>query len=272
MPPERVDRREVVRSEAAFWDKWAEDNEHLLLRKVPTIGDLGDPFVRSSNERFVKGIGTFEGLRILDIGCGLGSLSLYAASKGADVVGIDLARGMARRCRRQSKALHLDGEFIVGDAENLPFEDGCFDRVIGERTVHHFPDLKRFFEEVQRVLAVGGKAAFIEPQKNNPIVEINRKLLRPEGRTFHEHPLVPDDIRVAQSCFRHTEVETFYLISPISFLFRYFIKNERLFESTFKSLQYAEKGMASWKPLWPYCWQILLLMTKESPSLSSLHR
>lgn len=220
MLTEQAQKCAVTKSEIDFWEIWAKSNEGLLLRKPPTIDDLGDPFVSSSNERFVESMDLVEGLRILDIGCGLGSSTLFVASKGADAVGIDITKEMILQCRKQSKDLGLEAEFVVGDAENLPFKEGSFHRVVGERAIHHFPNLMHFFQEVHRVITVGGRAVFIEPQRSSPIVEVNRKLLRPEKRTAYEHPLTTEDIESARAVFPNTKVETFYLVSPISFLFR----------------------------------------------------
>lgn len=54
------------------------------------------------------------------------------------------------------KKLH-NSEFIVGDSENLPFENESFDAVICANSFHHYPNPQKFFDGVSRVLKPGGR-------------------------------------------------------------------------------------------------------------------
>lgn len=57
---------------------------------------------------------------------------------------------------------HTNVNFIQADAESLPFEDAAFDLITCRIAAHHFTDVKRFLEEVVRVLKPGGTFAFID--------------------------------------------------------------------------------------------------------------
>ena len=87
------------------------------------------------------------GVRVLDVGCGPGSLSAAAAARGALVTGADLAEGMLAAARRN----HPGIEFVHADAEDLPFEDGAFDVALGAFIVNHLPHPERAAAELARV-------------------------------------------------------------------------------------------------------------------------
>ena len=56
----------------------------------------------------------------------------------------------------------LNMDFVQGDAEKLPFSDNSFDIVISRLAFHHFPNPKRCFSEMARVLKTGGKMVVID--------------------------------------------------------------------------------------------------------------
>ena len=87
------------------------------------------------------------GLRVLDVGCGLGALAAAAAARGARVTGVDLAEGMLAEARRR----HPEIEFVRADAEALPFADAAFDVALGAFLVNHLPDAETAVAEMSRV-------------------------------------------------------------------------------------------------------------------------
>ena len=89
------------------------------------------------------------GVRVLDVGCGLGTLAAAAAARGATVTGVDLASGMLEEARRR----HPSIEFVLADAEALPFADGAFDVALGAFVVNHLPHPERAAAELARVAA-----------------------------------------------------------------------------------------------------------------------
>lgn len=99
---------------------------------------------------------------VLDVGSGTGVLSLVLAEMGHRVTGVDLAEAMVQKARDKFKKHHLAGEFTVGDAENLPFEEHTFDIVINRHVVWSLTDPKRAFKEWKRVLKPGGKLVIID--------------------------------------------------------------------------------------------------------------
>jgi ubiquinone/menaquinone biosynthesis C-methylase UbiE len=92
------------------------------------------------------------GCRVLDVGTGPGDVAAEAADRGADVIGLDFARGMIDLAVR----LHSSLRFIIADAVSPPFDDATFDAVVGNFTFHHIPDQPRALESWRRLLRDGG--------------------------------------------------------------------------------------------------------------------
>src|SRR4051794_21891958 len=105
------------------------------------------------------------GERVLDIACGTGNAALLAAAAGARVTGLDSAARLVDVARERVP----DAEFVVGDALELPFEDGAFDVVLSVFGVIFVPDPARAIAEIVRVLAPGGRAVLSAWRPEGPI-------------------------------------------------------------------------------------------------------
>lgn len=99
----------------------------------------------------------------LDIATGGGHVAKALAPCVARVVASDLTPAMldaARRHLRDAGCHNVD--FVIADAENLPFLEATFDAVTCRIAPHHFPNPDRFVEESARVLKPGGKFLLID--------------------------------------------------------------------------------------------------------------
>ncbi len=101
------------------------------------------------------------GDRVLDVGCGTGSLTLtarsYAGSSGS-VYGIDASPEMIEAAQAKAVQSGLEAVFEIGLIENIPYPEATFDIVMNRLVMHHLPDdLKRKgMAEILRVLKPGG--------------------------------------------------------------------------------------------------------------------
>src|SRR6478672_3969212 len=76
--------------------------------------------MRESGEALVATLGITEGLRVLDLGCGDGTTALPAARRGAEVLGVDVARNLVEAGNRRAREQGLTNcRFQEGDASNL---------------------------------------------------------------------------------------------------------------------------------------------------------
>ena len=100
------------------------------------------------------------GLDLLDVGTGTGgNIAIPAASRGARVVGLDITPELFEHARRRAAEAGVDVEWIEGDAQELPFADESFDRVVSTFGAMFAPDHERAARELVRVCRPGGLVA-----------------------------------------------------------------------------------------------------------------
>ncbi len=125
-----------------------------------------DQHVASFTAKFARDamdlVGVGPGLRVIDVAAGSGALATAAAIRGATVLATDFSRGMADLLRAKAKTLGLHNMSVeVMDGQALDVPDASFDRAFSVLGLMFFPDRKKGFTELARVLAPGGKAAVV---------------------------------------------------------------------------------------------------------------
>lgn len=110
-----------------------------------------------------------EGERILDVACGEGLLSLRIAERGCEVCGTDMSEEFINLAKRLAKKLGILCEFRVGNAEALPYPDGCFDKVLCSSSLEHFENDVGPLKEMRRVLKPGGSVVLTIDSFTYPI-------------------------------------------------------------------------------------------------------
>jgi SAM-dependent methyltransferase len=138
----------------AEYDRW----HAQALAALPVETPVG----RSDARFFSWVLGLLEpgpDLRLLDVACGSGGFAAFAAGAGLVLTGVDVSGVAIEAARRRLPT----GEFVVGDAQALPFEDESFDRVTCLGSLEHFPDPTRGAAELRRVLRPDGRAVVFLP-------------------------------------------------------------------------------------------------------------
>jgi len=99
--------------------------------------------------------------RVLDLGCGTGTLAIAAerAQPGAEVTGLDGDPEILARARQKASSAGAHVDFDQGHSTDLPYDDGRFDVVLSTLFFHHLePAAKRATAaEIARVLRPGGR-------------------------------------------------------------------------------------------------------------------
>lgn len=122
-----------------------------------------------------------RGLKVLEIGCGLGTDGAQFAKAGADYTGVDLTEAAVALARNRFELFGLTGKFQTADAESLDFPDESFDLVYSHGVLHHTPDTAKAVKEIHRVLRPGGRAMVMLYHRNSYNYRVNISLLRRAG-------------------------------------------------------------------------------------------
>jgi len=93
--------------------------------------------------------------KLLDVGCGSGYFSKLAVDKQIDVTGLDATTELIAEAKKRVPTAN----FLVGEMEELPFEEKSFDVVCGFNSFQYAADIKNALMEAKRVLKDGGKLA-----------------------------------------------------------------------------------------------------------------
>ena len=134
-----------------------------------------DEDLASQEERFglqlyaaVAGAVNLSSKDVLEVGCGQGGGSAFVFERFGprSLTGLDVAKTAVQRCRSRYARPGL--EFVVGDAEDLPFPDGTFDAVLSVESSHCYPDVPQFLREVRRVLRRGGLLLLADLRQASP--------------------------------------------------------------------------------------------------------
>lgn len=127
------------------------------------------------------GFNETRNLRVLEVGCGLGTDGAQFAKAGADYTGVDLTEAAVDLARRRFELFNLSGNFRVADAEALHFPDNSFDLVYSHGVLHHTPDTAGAICEIYRVLRPGGRAVVMLYHRDSYNYRVNISILRRAG-------------------------------------------------------------------------------------------
>ena len=147
------------REQAAAWNgpegaHWARVSERRVAHADLTQTVLGGAAIRPAD-------------RVLDVGCGIGEMTLDAARAAprGSATGIDLSSAMIERARSEAESAAVpNARFIVGDAQVHRFASQSFDVVVSHFGAMFFDDLPAAFVNLAKALRRGGRLALVCPQ------------------------------------------------------------------------------------------------------------
>ena len=139
------------------------DTDHLTAADLFPVDQLhagGAP----ASKHLLDRLSVAPGVRLLDVGCGIGGASRMAATAGATVTGIDLTPEFVETARTLSDRVGLGDriEFLATAGESTSLDDASFDAAVMVHVGMNVPDKSAVFAEVHRVLRPGGRFAIYE--------------------------------------------------------------------------------------------------------------
>ena len=127
----------------------------LWSRAAQDWAELREPLATPLWETLLDAAAVDVGTRFLDAGCGAGGASVLAARRGAQVNGLDAAEALLAIARRRLP----DGDFRVGDLEDLPYAGGAFDTILAVDVLPYVTAPLVALGELRRVCAPSGRIA-----------------------------------------------------------------------------------------------------------------
>jgi 2-polyprenyl-3-methyl-5-hydroxy-6-metoxy-1,4-benzoquinol methylase len=147
--------------------------------------------ISDSIEHCVFRLDPQPGERILDLSTGTGWTSRAVARLGATVVGVDIAEGLLDAARRNAADEGLRIDYELGDAEDLPFEDGEFDAVISTVGIMFATQQEVAAAELARVCRKGGRIALTTWRSDSTVYsmfEVMRRYMAPPPSPMPRSP------------------------------------------------------------------------------------
>jgi 2-polyprenyl-3-methyl-5-hydroxy-6-metoxy-1,4-benzoquinol methylase len=174
---------------------WGEEDYRVDPARIPFANREHVEFLTDAVSR----LGPLAGQRVLEVGAGGGSLAVWLAQQGAEVVGIDVSPGILEVARKRAAVNGVSDRvtFVCVPIEEFdPVAAGLghdrYDAIIGNNVVHHF-DRDLAMRSIGRLLAPGAVAVFCEPVLFLPEWTRTVRNSRLVTRRFPMHTHSPDE-------------------------------------------------------------------------------
>jgi SAM-dependent methyltransferase len=111
----------------------------------------------------------YRGLRVLEVGCGIGTAAINFARHGADYTGFELSEKSLAMAQRRFEVYGFPGRFYQGNAETLDqyLPAGQYDLIYSWGVIHHSPEPKKIIEQIKNYLAPNGTFKLMLYAKNS---------------------------------------------------------------------------------------------------------
>lgn len=263
--------------EAAVYDTRATEVLAQLPDQALIVDSSTPPYPNREHVAFLDflfgRLGDPAGKRVLEVGCGSGTISTYLALRGARAVGVDVSAGMLDVARRRAEVNGISArvELHAGAVEDLGEPAGSFDAVIANQVLHHL-DLPRALPNVARLIGDDGVALCAEPVLFTPDAvrrarysAVVTKFFPSRADTPDERSLDIGDVTLVRSAFAYSEMHPFQATTRL----QNFVE---LSDRTFHRLERFDDALLRRAPgAWRIARYVVLVLAGTKASLQS-HR
>ena len=196
-----ADPAELARFQAMAAEWWDPNGKFRPLHMMnPCRLDYAVRQIAAEHGRDLTVRKPFDGLAILDIGCGGGLMSEPMARLGASVTGVDAAPGTIPVAELHAREAGLDIDYREGTAEELAAEGLAFDAILNLEVIEHVADKGAFVHQLQERLADGGLMMISTPNRTARskllLVEGAERLgMVPRGTHHWQDFVTPEELR-----------------------------------------------------------------------------
>lgn len=170
MFPGNLSRAEIIKDKARIqFDTWADGYDRSLLNRF-----VFRPAYLASMEEIARWrCGHGGSFRVLDVGCGTGTLARLLCGGGWPVryLGLDYSAAMCKNAMEKARTMgYADrATFLLADSEHLPVADRSIDVLVCANSFHHYPHQQAVVREMRRVLQPGGRLVLIDGFRDNAV-------------------------------------------------------------------------------------------------------
>ena len=111
-----------------------------------------------------------KGLKVLEVGCGVGDFAIYLNNEGANVTAVDFSKKAIELAKEKGKVRNCRINFQIADAQSLPFPDDEFDLIFSCECLEHIPEPKLALKEMNRVLKKSAKVILTTENYSNAVI------------------------------------------------------------------------------------------------------
>ena len=183
---------------AALYDRFAWAYQPFLAIAFALIGISEERARREILDRLEPGGG-----RVLEVSIGPGGNLPFLVPRPdvGEVFGLDISLGQLRRCQSYTRRKGWPVELFLGNAEQLPFQDGVFDSLVHMGGINFFNDKKKAIEEMIRVVRPGARILIADESERgakgyeHTIPGFNKSFMGKRAAVTPPVELVPPEMR-----------------------------------------------------------------------------
>lgn len=151
-----------------MWEDFATRKAHSYLTDKYDLRNIVGLVGRAREHEIIRALKLKTDDVLLDVGCASGYQVFSVASHIKRGVGVDIAKGFVDAANAFAREHGITNtEFVHVDAEQLPFADAAFTKIICSEVIEHVVDPSILLAEIKRVLAPGGLVVFTVPNWNS---------------------------------------------------------------------------------------------------------
>lgn len=142
------------------------------------VGSSQRRLVTEAGSKVASYLPATDGVRLLDVGCGRGGPALHLADRfGFHVTGVDLVPYNIEMATENARGMHLDSEFVIGDATQLPFTASSFTACTAIDALVYLSDRNSVFAAVADILEHEGILVVSDLVMQSDVIKTERRLV-----------------------------------------------------------------------------------------------